>query len=130
VVLGGGLKARAVVASIVEVGTAANRVGREVGQKRFDPGIKLALTEVTAAAVVADVVRVGELVGRHDDVPNADVLGQASGVVHLRPRDARTVGRHGNGPVAEGLPRRVGDDRAVDAAAEGDRNRAHAAQRL
>ena len=63
-------------------------------------------------------------------MPNADPLGQPAGVGDFGTRHAGAVGGDGDGMVAEGELRRLGDDGAVDAAAEGDRRRAEAAQHL
>src|SRR5204863_363738 len=71
-------------------------------------------------AVVLLVVRVVELGGPDDLVPNADEGRQPAGVFQFTSGDARAVGGDSNGPIPQRQISRLGDDGAVDAAAEGD----------
>ena len=57
-----------------------------------------------------------------------DALRQPAGILDLGARYTRTVGSDGDGTAAKGQLRRLGDDGAIDAAAESHRRGAETAQ--
>src|SRR6516162_8805044 len=112
------LQSRPVVALVVQIGAAADDGNAEPGQESFNLAVKLVLAIVAAGAVVTDIIRIHEFIRSNDVVPDANQLGQFSGFVDLSSRHARAVARHGNGTIAEGELRGLGDDGTVNPAAE------------
>ena len=98
----GRLQPGAVVARVVEVGPATDDAHAQPRQQRLDARVQLVLAVVAAAAVVAEVIGVVELLGGDDLVADADQRRQPAGVVELGAGDAGAVGGDGDGPLAQG----------------------------
>ena len=64
--------------------------------------------------MVAQVIRVGELLGADHPVADADLPGQLLGLLQLARGQALGDRRHGDRRIAQGVIGRLGDDRAVD----------------
>ena len=81
-VLGRGDESRPIIAEIVQIRAAANHIKPQIDPQGDDSIVQLALAMVTAATVIANVVRIGKFIRADDDVPDADLLGDPA-----RPRD-------------------------------------------
>ena len=102
----------------------------QLGDHLLDAPVKLALAEIAAAAVVAQVIRVVKFRGYDNMMGDADKSREPDGVGQLGARHAGAVSGYGQCPVAEGQKSSLGDDGAVDAAAQGNGHRAVTAQNL
>src|SRR6478735_7500307 len=101
VALGGRGQARSIVATIVEIRSAANYVYPECRQSSDDLIVEFAFTVIAARAIVSLVVGILELGGLDHLVPNADEGGQPTGFFQLASRDARTVSSNRDCPIAQ-----------------------------
>ncbi len=61
-------------------------------------------------------------------MPYADECGQLTGVLHLRVGHGRGEAGDSYGPVAEGIVGRCGNECAINASREGDKQRMHLPQ--
>ena len=116
VMLARGLKPRAVVAQVVEVGAVGDDRRAQFVQPPLELVVQLGLAVVAAVGPLADVVGIGQLVGFDHDVPDADQLGQLPGGCKFPLGQAGAVSRHRDGPLAQGQLGRFGHHGAVDAA--------------
>ena len=118
------------IAQVVGVGARGDHVGIELAQEAREPAIQLALAEIAAVGLVAEVIGVGELLGADHAMADADRAGELLGLFQLAGGQAVGDGRHGDRGIAQGLIRGHGDDGAIHPARVGDRHPAVTAQGL
>ena len=123
--LGRSRQSRPIIAEVVKIRPAHDDRMAEFRQEPFDAGIKFGFAEVTAPAIVLQVVRIVELVGGDNEMANADRVGKSSGVGQFRAGHARAIGRDGDSRIALRKLRGIGDDGTIHAAAKRDGHARH-----
>jgi hypothetical protein len=113
-------------AGLSHVGRPQCRASSQVADAR----VQFVLAEEAAAAVVPQIIRIGKLLGSDHLVADADEVREAARVGQLGAGDARAVGRHGDGAIAEGEMGGLRHNGAINAAGEGDGAAVEAAQDL
>ena len=102
------------VAQIVRIGTRGDHVDPELPDQPGKPPVELALAEVAAIRLIAEVVRVCKFLGTDHAVADTDPAGQFLGLLELSSGQAVRNRRHGNRGIPNRRVRRLSDDCAVN----------------
>ena len=108
VALAGGLSARPVVVEIVAVATVGQHGQPEPPGRLFHPVDQFFLAMVTAVGPVGLISGIGQLVGRDDFVPDADVPHNADSLIQLALGQGGTAPRDGRRSIAQRQMGRLG----------------------
>src|SRR5690606_34349129 len=121
-VFGGGLHARSVIAAIIEVSAVRDYVEIESTSNFAQVLVEFGLAEITAVRSIRDVSRSLQLMRVNHLVPNADCLGDRSGVFQFTGGKTWADRCESDRVFAEGEMRRLRDDGAINAARKRDRH--------
>ena len=117
--------ARPVVAAIVRVGAVGHVRETALVRKLRQPRVELVLAEVAAVLGIRAVLGAFDLAGEDDFVVQVELARDSERELAVVFRITGALGGHAQDVVAEHVRRGPGQIRTVDAAAEGDDDRAH-----